>query len=313
MNELFYTELSRISEDIARKKESEESVEQRQYLLDVFKMIIGIAGSVRREGLCSLEKKVIELKIASFNQDLIKMLEMIMDCTDAELFGDICMTKYYSEGYKGYEALAYLLCMRGAMYIAERKNPYIIENRLLAILPEVLRREYEEDKEKDADIAGLYDMSRVEKLREEELPFKPADNGYLIAKLADCAIRSMDDVSIKRFIETFEYKNLLICMRGLSGDARAKIFDNRSKRQSLMMADDIDHQGPVIVTAVIDALDRMVSRMIALMINGIITYRESEAMNLIYNIYKEDQEKKIDKNERLREVFDEYRAEGRHI
>ncbi len=313
MNELLYTELGRISEDIARLKEEEDSVAKQQELLGVFKTVIGIACYVRQEGLCNLYNKVIELRMTSRNQHLADMLDMIADGIDLGLFGDICMAKYYSEGYKDYDALTYLLCMQGSLLIAELENPYVLENKLIVMLPEVLRREYEADKANNPNALGLYDMSLVARLREGDLPFKPADNGYLIAKLADCAIRSMDNTSIRRLLTDSDYSNFLICMRGLSGDARSRIFDNQSKRQSLMMADDIDHQGAIIVTAVIDAIDKMVRRMLVLMSRGILAYKESEAMDLIYHLYKEENEGKPNKKERLREVFDEYRTGGRQI
>jgi len=270
-----------------------------------------VACYVRQEGLWHLEDKVIELKMTSCNWDLPEMLDMVADGTDPELFGDICMAKYYSEGYKDYAALTYLLCMQGALLIAGLENPYVLENKLIVMLPETLRKEYEADKANNPAAIGLYDMSRVERLREGDLPFKAADNGYLIAKLADCAIRSMDNTSIRRLLSDSDYGNLLICMRGLSGDARSRIFDNQSNRQSLMMADDLDHQDPVIVTAVIDAIDKMVRRMLVLMSRGILTYRENEAMELIYQLYKEENEENLNKKERLREVFDEYRTGGR--
>ncbi len=313
MNELLYRELGRISEDISRLKEGEDNVAKRKELFKLFKTIIAIACHVRQEGLWILEEKAIELKMTSRNQCLSEMLDMVANGTDPGLFGDICMAKYYSEGYKDYDALTYLLCMKGVMLIAEHVNPYVVENKLIVMLPETLRKEYEADKADIAQTIGLYDMSQVAKLQEGDMPFKPADNGYLIAKLADCAIRSMDNTSIRRLLADSDYSNLLICMRGFSGEARSRIFDNQSNRQSLMMVDDIDHQGPVVVTTVIDAIDKMVRHMLELMSEGSLSYKESEAMNLIYHLYKEENEENPKKKERLREVFEEYRTGGRQI
>ena len=83
-------------------------------------------------------------------------------------------------------------------------------------------------------------------------------------------------------------------------------------RANYMMADDIDHQDPVIVTTVIESIHKMVRRMLVLMSRGILNYKESEAMDLIYHLYKENVENP-NKKERLREVFDEYRTGGRQI
>lgn len=313
MNELFYTELSRISEDISHIKEGDEKDLKKKHVLLIFRSIIETSSRIRKEGLSPAEVSVMMKISGSDHKYLPEMLDMLAEDMTPDLFEDICMTRYYSEGYTGYEALIFLISMRGVMAISQSDNPYVVEDKLIAMLPEDIRKEYEDSASEDGNMAGLYDKRIIEKQCEGELPFKPSDRGYIVAKLADCAIRGMDDTSVRVLLEYIDRKDLLICMRGMSGVARKKIFDNQSSRLSLMIADDMEHCEPVAVTEVVSELDKLVGTMTRLMDNGIVGYQESEALNLIYEIYCGETEDITEKKMQLKEIFNEYSAGGRMI
>ncbi len=315
MRDLFYKELKKVNEEILALKDNAETGQKKQSLLSTFNKILDLAQYARKEGVLALEERIFELKVQDKNEEeLSRMITLVIDGSDPNLIWDICLSRYFSAGLTDYEGLRYLMSLQGALAIQDGDNPYVVENKLIVLLPEEIREAYGKSGAGD-DVASICDMSRVKALCEGELPFTPNDNGYFVMKLADCVFRSIDNHSIRWLLSGWDQKELCVCLRGLSGEARERIFDNLSDRMSLMLAEEMEYLGPARVCDLIKEMMKMLQRMRFWMQNGTIHYEESEAFELFCTIYdgNEEEEETMQNITKLKTVFEEYASEGRRI
>lgn len=311
MRDVFYKELKKVSEEIYSLKETADVSDKKKRLMDTFNKIIDLSLCARKEGMTAVEEKIFLLPMTDPDiADIRDMMQLVTDGADPGLIWDICMTRYFASELTDYEGLRYLMMLQGILAIQNGDNPYVVENKLIVMLPEDLRVEYESSA--GDENSGLYDAGKIESLCEGGLPFTKDDNGYIIMKLADCVFRSLDDSSVRRLLQGWDSKELCVCIRGLSGAARKRIFDNLSNRLALMVVEEMEYRGPIRVRDVVCEMQRMLIHMRELMQKDVIHYEESEAFDLLCQIYDDDKEEETGmKIAKLHDVFREYASEGR--
>ena len=91
----------------------------------------------------------------------------------------------------------------------------------------------------------------------------PGDEHYFQIKVADYAIKSLDDRGIQRVLRDVDNRALSLAMKGLSGEVRHRIFDNLSRRLAVMIAEDMEFMGPVRMRDVAGAIMKMATDILA--------------------------------------------------
>jgi len=260
MRDFIFSELRSCNEEIREATDNQKKEEGMMELAAAVKTMYMLCGVARREGLLSLENKAMELEEEKPYSYLKGMIMLIVDGTDPELVEEVCLAKYYAEGMRGFKGLTYLVYMIGILGIQASDNPRIIEEKLLAFVPdetvEIYRKEEEqpETDEKKEDKQDKIDLSVVEKYYEGDIALEPEDNRYFLIKVTDHILRTLDDRGIQRFLREIDNHTLSMAMKGLSGEARHSVFKNLSKRLSVMIAEEMDYLGPVRVNDVSDAV-----------------------------------------------------------
>ena len=250
MKDLFYLEIRNCCEEIRKmdQEASNEEIEKRNLrILKIIDEIAYLSHIGRKEGLLALESEC--YKMDETDKKYLKtMIMLVVDGTDPELIEEICLMRYMASGFKGYEALIYMLQMFGVLAIQAGENPRVIEEKLLAMVPESvcdMFRHREEEKIKSSFLQKVedIDMSKVEKLYEGELNRDVVNAGYPEVEKLDCLVKVISDRALQRALREIYNADLELAMKGLSGEGRHRIFSNMSKRLCVMIAEDLEDMG----------------------------------------------------------------------
>lgn len=303
MRDLFYWEIKNICEEIRKMEwtDSQEETERRnQNILDTIDEIAFLSHIGRKEGLLALESECYNM-----NDDkkyLKSMVMLMVDGTDPVLIEEICLMRYMASGFKGYDALVYLLQMRGILAIQAGENPRVIEEKLLAMVPETIDDMFHH-REK---LKSIYqqkiediDMSSVEKLYEGELNTKVVELGYSEVEKLDYLVKVITDRALQRALRETDNADLELAMKGLSGEGRHRIFINMSKRLCVMVAEDMENMGCGRASDIGEAAKKIYGIFMRLMDCYEIYPEESDEVYTLYAEYKKNSENEDSSVERI--------------
>ncbi len=324
MNELFYTELRIRSKEMRSRGIALPGTNQYQELFKGIDTILEMSSVARREGCLALEET--DLSCGKYPRGkyplgkyLAKLISLIVDGTQPEQVEEIGMALYYSAHFNARQGLLYLIYLYGVLSIQRDENQWVIQERLLAMLPDKAVKEYHEKKKKEEiEERKTSDQEDGEKLLEQlylqQCPVSRDHECYPIFKMAEYAFEAMDDRSIQRFLRDVDNSDLGIFIKGQSGNPCKAIMNNLSTRLSIMIAEDMDFMGPVRLKDIAEATRKILRTMLRLMSSGEIMCTGGEDyLSTLYKIYCEDES---DSNNgasesghafsNLEEVFNEY-------
>lgn len=161
MKDIFYMELGKRFEEIRQMEQTataEEIQEQNLRLLEIIDEITHLSNVGRKEGLLALECAACDMDKSSqkYMQNLIML---IVYGTDPKLVEEISFMKYMAKGARDYDGLEYLMQLVGGLAIQQGENPRVIEEKLLAMVPDEVENIFEKDETRKSK-AG---MSRKQK------------------------------------------------------------------------------------------------------------------------------------------------------
>ena len=301
MRDLFFVELGKVSENIHHMEESNEG---NLRLLEVIDEMIHLSNVGRKEGLLALEEA--SCRMDDSKKHLKMMILLIVDGTDPVLVEEICMMRYMANNYNPYQNLEYLMQMIGSLAIQQGENPRVIEEKLLAMVPESVMDMFRERSE--AKIKSYYqqktediDMSRVEKLYEGELNTEIVEMGYPELEKLDYLLKIIEDRSLQRGLREIENADLELAMKGLSGEGRRRAFINMSKRLCVMVAEDMGNIGRGRKVDIGDAAKKIYNIFMRLMDRCDIYPEESDEVYALYQEYRNslDATEEDDEQERI--------------
>lgn len=293
MRDIFYVELGKRAEEIRQMELAatpEETQTRNLHLLETIDEIVHLSNVGRKEGLLALECTAYEM-VESSKKYIKNMIELVVDGTDPKLVEEICLMKYMANGIKAYEGLEYMLQMVGILAIQQGENPRVIQEKLLAMIPDEAedifrKREAEEIKswyeQKTEDI----DMSKVEKLYTGELNTKIVEQGYPELEKLDYLLMHIEDRSLQRALREIDNADLELAMKGLSGEGRQRIFINMSKRLCIMIAEDMENMGRGRKSEIGEAAQKIYGIFMRLMDCYEIMANESDEIYALYQEYK---------------------------
>lgn len=310
MRDLFFVELGKVNNEIKAMKETQEGNAQ---VLEVIDEINYLSNVGRKQGLLALEEAVCDLDDSKKN--LKNMMMLIVDGTDPAMVEEICLMRYMASGYKAYQGLVYLMQMVGSLAIQQGENPRVIEEKLLAMVPESTYDMFKEREE--AKMKNYYqqkvediDKSKVEKFYEGELNTEIVDMGYPELEKLDYLLKKIEDRSLQRALREIDNADLELAMKGLSGESRQRVFSNLSIRLGIMIAEDMRNIGRGRKVDIGDAAKKFYNMFMRLMDCYEIYPEESDEIYALYQEYKnnlntaeEDEGQKSSENLSLDEII----------
>lgn len=289
MKEIVYQELRNCNRTINQIKDTKRREAGSNLLLETFEKMMELTNISRKEGLLSLEETCNKLEDIGSNIYLKTMIMLVVDGTDPELVEQLCLSRYFSLNLDGYEGVQYLAMMVGSLAIQAGENPRIIEERLKALIPEevvgAFEKKHSQRKKAKFDFAIEDSLSSIEDLYIGDISAKPSDAYYYQIKIADYAIKSMDDRSIQRVLRDVDNYYLTLAMKGLSGEARRRLFINLSPRVAAIIADDMEFLPVIEMKEVADAIMTIYSDIVKLISTMEIACPDGEALCLFGKIF----------------------------
>lgn len=297
MKDIFYVELAKRHEEIRQMKQtvkSEEIQTINQHLLEIIDEITYLSNIGRKEGLLALECTAFNMDKSS--KKYMKMLiELIVDGTDPMLVEEICLMKYMANGFQAYDGLEYLMQMVGGLAIQQGENPRLIEEKLLAMVPDevenIFRKRREEKikswyEQKNDDV----DMSKVELLYAGELNTEIVNEGYPELEKLDHLVKQITDRSLQRALREIDNADIELALKGMSGEGRRRVFINMSKRLCVMVAQDMEEMGRGRKCDIGEAAQKIYGIFMRLMDCYEIYPEESDEVYNLYQEYKKSSE-----------------------
>ena len=147
MRNIFETEMKdRFAEieELVASASAEETKAARERIA----VIPSFARIARSEGLLSLEENVQEKEGDPAWNYLAFICKIVVSGASLERLEEQAREKYALDGYTGYEGLLCALYTLGIMEMQECESPAIIEEKLVSLLPDDMRKFYEGRKKK---------------------------------------------------------------------------------------------------------------------------------------------------------------------
>jgi len=305
-------ELRKIHHEIKSRIESDSATaiqEGKAMLLNGMKKVLKLNWIARAEGLLALEEAVLDIPLASEEEELRQLIILLVDGTDAEVLEGIAWSRYYAGLYSDYAALRYFMYLEGTLSIQAGVNPWLLEEKLKTMLPHDMYLEYSMEQEQ-VQVAEKKkkEENLIKNLCRGERLWNSGENGYYVSKLTDYVICDITDKELQRVMREIDNFDLTLAMKGMSGEARKHIFANLSERLGSMLAEDMVSMGPVRAVDILEASQKLLTVLIRLIDIGEISGRY-EYLEPFYNTFEVDTKVGREKNkkiEQLRKMVEEY-------
>lgn len=270
-------ELRKIHREIKEKEEKANNAEiqtQEAMVLAAFAQVLELHRIARLEGLLSLEEMVEGIDVDAEEEYLKQLIMLVVDGTDTEIIEGIGWSRYFANDYTDYPALQHLIWLEGVLSIQAGDNLRVLEEKLKGMLPSHLYRKMSKEKEMEQkQEAQEKEAHLIENLCKGERLWNRKENGYFVSKLLDYVLCDMTDMELQRLMRETENSTIELAMKGMSGAARKRIFDNLSTRLAKLIAADISCMGPVRMVDISDASQRILTSIIELIDAGEIAGR----------------------------------------
>ena len=312
MEELLFKELRESNKMIQTKLDEEQKKECYNLLAATTEKVLELCNLARKEGLLALEEETQNLEELQNEKHLKSMMMLIVDGTDPELVEEISTARMFASNMQGAEELNYLIMLIGCLSLQRGENPRIIEEKLLALLPKEAVDVYRE-RQKKKEAEEVLSVDSMEKYYQGGIAVQPEDAFYYEVKIADYAIRTIDDRGIQRVLRDVDNCDITIAMKGLSGEARRRLLQGMSKRLAAMIIEDMEFMGPVRMKDVVLSISKIYGVIVRLLSVGDIVSADGDALCLFSKIFTEKERearnvKKIEAENELYLLMKEYNA-----
>ena len=317
MEELLFKELRESNKIIQTKLDEEQKKECYNLLAATTEKVLELCNLARKEGLLALEEETQNLEELQNEKHLKSMMMLIVDGTDPELVEEISTARMFASNMQGAEELNYLIMLMGCLSLQRGENPRIIEEKLLALLPEEAVDVYRE-RQKKREAEEVLSVDSMEKYYQGGIAVRPEDAFYYEVKIADYAIRTIDDRGIQRVLRDIDNCDITIAMKGLSGEARRRLLQGMSKRLATMIIEDMEFMGPVRMKDVVLSISKIYGVIVRLLSVGDIVSADGDALCLFSKIFTEKEResrnvKKIEAENELYLMMKEYNSSKNRI
>ncbi len=232
---------------IIEELEKDLSEAEKRECHTVFKVrvakIMEYSRIAKKEGLLALEEKAKSIDENGEDALIKRLVAQIVDGTDPEMIERWAMYDYASKIRDPYEGILYIITVCGMRAIQSGESRRFLAMLMNSMTPsdiaidpgkyeEVTNSDEPEDKYKD-----------IEEYCSGEIRVSEGGIGYIEISAVDSLFRTISDRGVQRLLREITNGDLAKLMPGLSGEARKKIFNNMSRRLSLMVLEDIRFMG----------------------------------------------------------------------
>lgn len=233
----------KIIEELEKDLSEEEIIERHAVFKVRVAKIMEYSRIAKKKGLLALEEKVKSIDENGEDALIKRLVTQIVDGTDPEMIERWAMYDYASKIRDPYEGILYIITVCGMRAIQSGERRRFLAMLMNSMTPsdiaidpskyeEVTNSDEAEDKYKD-----------IEEYCSGEIRVSEGGIGYIEISAVDSLFRTISDRGVQRLLREITNGDLAKLMPGLSGEARKKIFNNMSRRLSLMVLEDIRFMG----------------------------------------------------------------------
>ena len=264
MKQSIYHELAKSIAEIRQKEVDLNADEKQEEKTKVFETMrdvvcINLAGS--KAGYKGIIGSMQEKKSNKIEY-LQKMIRTFFEGMKLEIVEEIFQTKYYTLELKDYDRLCYLIILCGFRSIVTYEDPYITEQRLIAMFPKGWENEYKQIVLTDFRGNTDYIDENRQYLYTGRLVVSPEEKCYLMMQLTNYAIENMNEKKLLKLIWELDNDTLVKLTKGLSGEARYQVLKVLSARCANMLVNDLEIMGQVTTDEVAKATKKVFGMML---------------------------------------------------
>ncbi len=265
MDPVFFEELKAVYSNIGTDTPTDDNVQQ---IICAYDKILYLCNLSKENGLLSLEDVAEELSTTPIELYLQHLIMLIVDGTDPEIVRETGMIRYVSQPFYGYDALVVLIYYKGMLLIQNGVNSRVLEEILKAMMPGYIREVLEKKEIQDRADQKESMEERMDRLVEKLCEYK-ADSEIDLndnSLINQCALTllNMSDHDIQQVLQNADNRDLELMMKGMPGIVRKRLFDNLSQTVRYLMADSINFMGPVRISDVKPACEKIAELIISL-------------------------------------------------
>ena len=285
MDNFFLNELKECCAAINGDKENVSGISE---VIKTYKRIIVFADLAKTEGLLALSEACEHLNQDDAAQSFwARQIMQIVDGTEPRIVAETGMNEIAADDNVSYKRLAVLMYHKAAVMIQAGVSINTLGVYIKSMLPAFLREALlkKEDEEKKAEQQKKNDDSAkwVRALCEDNKVIDERD--YSIINQTALLLLELSDAEIQRILRETENRDIVTAMIELPGRARARIFDNTSKRLGEMMAHDLMCRGTVSLGEIEKACVTIVKKAIKLEAEGEIAHHNLTVLKFVVGIY----------------------------
>jgi len=208
-------------------------------IFEAISLVYRLAIVARKEGFLALEETVYSIA-GDMHNDIIAGIQLLVDGTKPELLTEIITNEYWRDKYQGNDALKKYILMRGTLLIQLGTNPRILQDILIALLPQQLQpvyKEYFDNHRADWEIEDETALkARYEKWNERKLD---AEDINEVIKEVENKFINLDNRGVQRVLRDISDDDLAAVMSVFTEEGRNKIFKNVSERCKIILMEDV--------------------------------------------------------------------------
>jgi hypothetical protein len=197
------------------------SEKEKMECMKLITTFMSLADKARREGILALEDDVNEFP--SFF--MRKGLQLAIDGTAPEMIREILELYILTGNHKGKELLERCIIMEGVLAIQSAYNPDVIQLKLSPFFGENFTEEY------NKQIRHKNMREYIDQIKDKTVNSEKTSNLENLIKF--------DDRAIQRVLCEIDPTDLVVALKGASGNVIMKIFNNMSERSLMIATEDM--------------------------------------------------------------------------
>lgn len=285
MDTFFLNELKKCCADINSDKENASGISE---VHEAYKRIRVFADLARSEGLLALSEACENLNQGDAAEGFLsRQIMQIVDGIEPRIVTETGMNEIAADDNVSYKKLVMLIYHKAAVMIQAGVSINTLRVYIQSMLPVFLREallKKEDEEEKARQQKKNDDSSKwVRALCEDNRVIDERD--YSIINQTALLLLELSDAEIQRILRETENKDIVTAMIELPGRARARIFDNTSKRLGEMLAHDVMCRGTVSLSEIEKACVTIVKTVIKLEADGEIAHHNLTVLKFVIGIY----------------------------
>ena len=300
MNNNFFTELRRCCNEMYSDRENSEKISR---VIEAYDRAILFSDIARKKGLLALEEASERLDLNDATQEfLFQSIMLVVDGTDTDLVTEIGLNRIVANRFSSFEGFVVLMYYKAVLMIQSGVNPRDIEEYLKSLMPDFARKVLSQKELAKASKEIEDDKELILALCKDDKEINEKDHS--IVNQTAMTLMELSDREMQRLLRDTDNIDLIMVMKGLSGKARTRIFDNVSNRLEIMLAKDMLYMGPVRMKDVEEACVTIMKTVLKLEERGEIASHDFAILKVVIDMYETAQKE----NNVLKEKYKELHA-----